>query len=91
MVVSQGFLTLAPDLYDGAGVLLCNLERASLLAQLRAAHPEGSFDDGEGGYTATETASRIASSGVRAVCILAGPRDQRAARILHDACTKAGL
>lgn len=90
-MVNRRFVVLAPDLHDGAGVVLCNPERRLLLAQLRAEYEEESFDDGEGGCTAMETASRIAGAGACAVSILAGPRDQRAARILHEACVGAGL
>ena len=89
MVLSSTFLALAPDLYDGAGVVLCNPERTALLAQLRATLPKGSFDAGERGETAAETAARLAGAGVLGLRILAGPRDQRAARILHDACVQA--
>jgi hypothetical protein len=86
VAVSSRFLALAPDLSDGAGVVLCNPERTALLAQLRATLPAGSFDAGERGETASETAARLAGAGVLGLRILAGPRDQRAARILRDAC-----
>jgi hypothetical protein len=83
VVVRREFVALAPDLYDGAGVVLCNPERACLLAE----HP----DDGTHGLTAAQTASQISRSGVHNVTVLAGPRDQRGARILHDACLAVGL
>ncbi len=90
-VVKKKFVAMAPDLHEGAGVLLCNPERTAVLAQLRAENAHGCFDDGGSGHTALETAARIMGSGFAAVRIVAGPRDQRAARILQEACIGAGL
>ncbi|MEE2888286.1 MAG: hypothetical protein VX951_12720 [Planctomycetota bacterium] len=90
-MVRQPFSAVPPDLHDGAGVILCNPEHATLLSQMCAGVDPQSWHDGQSGETAAESAERFARQGVHDLRILTGPRDQRGAEILQAACQQAGL
>ena len=90
MVVKEEMTAVPADLYDGAGVMVCNPERAQLVARLRdeGVASAGKVDFGDSGQSAVET---VAEWGVTHARILSGPRDDRAAKILLAACEARGI
>lgn len=87
-MVVKSILAVPADLYDGAGVLDCNPERAALVEELRASQD---FDCGTRGLSAEETARDFVAAGYGAVHIVGAQRDVPACKWLRAACEAAGL